>query len=108
AWTLKRNNAVLRSQAIPTLQPLAALLLALFCGVAQAAPQPISSLPLEAQGQNRWRLPAGEYTGRFIIDQPMELHCEPGAVLQAGGEGNGLLIEASDVTVDGCTLLDWG
>ncbi|WP_222910794.1 nitrous oxide reductase family maturation protein NosD [Pseudomonas sp. DNDY-54] len=99
---------MLRSQAIPTLQPLAALLLALFCGVAQAAPQPISSLPLEAQGQNRWRLPAGEYTGRFIIDQPMELHCEPGAVLQAGGEGNGLLIEASDVTVDGCTLLDWG
>lgn len=99
---------MLRSQAIPTLQPLAALLLALFCGVAQAAPQPISSLPLEAQGQNRWRLPAGEYTGQFIIDQPMGLHCEPGAVLQAGGEGNGLLIEASDVTVDGCTLLDWG
>lgn len=99
---------MLRSQAIPTLQPLAALLLALFCGVAQAAPQPISSLPLEAQGQNRWRLPAGEYTGRFIVDQPMELHCEPGAVLQAGGEGNSLLIEASDVTVDGCTLLDWG
>ena len=38
----------------------------------------------------------------------MALHCEPGAVLQAKGEGNALLIEASDVTVEGCTLRDWG
>ncbi|MGM3389069.1 nitrous oxide reductase family maturation protein NosD [Stutzerimonas stutzeri] len=82
--------------------------LSLFGFAAAAEPQPITSLPIEAQSENRWLLPAGEYTGQFRIDQPMALHCEPGAVLQAKDEGNALLIEASDVTVEGCTLRDWG
>ena len=99
---------MLRAQAIGRLQPLAALLLAFSCGVALAAPQPITRLPLQAEGENRWRLPAGDYPGQFSLDQPMELICDSGAVFQAGGEGNGLLIEASDVTVDGCTVVDWG
>ncbi len=85
-----------------------ALLLLILCGAAQATPQTITALPLQAQGENRWRLPAGEYQGLFSIDQPMHILCEPGAVLQGQGQGNGLLISAPDVTVEGCTLLDWG
>ncbi len=108
AWKLKRNNAVLRSQASRGLQLLAASLLALSGGAALAAPQSITTLPLEPLGDQHWRLPAGEYRGQFSIDEPMQFSCAPGAVLQAQGEGNGLLISAANVSVDGCTLLDWG
>jgi nitrous oxidase accessory protein len=98
---------VLRPQAIVSLYAVALSLL-IFCGAAQAAPQPITSLPLQAEGENRWRLPAGEYRGSFSVDQPMHILCEPGAVLQGLGQGNGLLISAPEVTIEGCTLLDWG
>lgn len=84
------------------------LLLLMLCGAAQAALQPITDLPLQADGDNRWRLPAGEYAGSFSVDVPMHIRCEPGAVLQGQGQGNGLLIRAPDVTLEGCTLLDWG
>ncbi|MFZ3204603.1 MAG: copper-binding protein, partial [Pseudomonas sp.] len=67
------------------------LLLLILGGAAQAAPQPITSLPLQAEGDKRWRLPAGEYQGSFSVDQPMHILCEPGAVLQGQGQGNGLL-----------------
>jgi len=99
---------VLRSQAFSTLRPLAAVLLALFCGAAQAAPQPVTSLPLQADGEHRWRLPAGEYHGSFSIDESLQLRCEPGAIIDAQGEGNALTITAPDVTVESCSLRNWG
>ncbi len=92
----------------PVLQPLALLVLLFLGGVAQAAPQPITALPLQAEGDHHWRLPAGEYAGQFHIDQPLQLRCEPGAIIRAQGAGNALTINAPDVTVEGCTLLDWG
>ncbi|UIP88532.1 nitrous oxide reductase family maturation protein NosD [Pseudomonas phenolilytica] len=90
------------------LSPWALCIFLVFGGVAQAAPQSITALPLQAEGEKLWRLPAGEYAGQFRIDQPMHLRCEPGAVIRAQGEGNALNIGAPDVTVEGCTLLDWG
>ena len=98
---------MLKLQAIALLRA-SALLLLIFCAAAQAATQPITNLPLQAEGDNRWRLPAGEYQGSFSVDQPMHIRCEPGAIFQAQGQGNGLLISAPDVTIEGCTLLDWG
>ena len=77
-------------------------------GVAQAAPLPITTLPLQADGENRWRLPAGEYQGQFTIEQTMQLRCEPGAVIQSQGQGSSIVISAPDVVVEGCTLRDWG
>ena len=85
----------------------APILLALLAGLAQAAPQPIRDLPLQAMGEQRWRLPAGEYAGQFRIDESLQLICEPGAVLDAQGQGNVLTIAASDVQVEGCTLRNW-
>ncbi|MGK9065692.1 nitrous oxide reductase family maturation protein NosD [Pseudomonas sp. SA195] len=99
---------MLRSQASPSYSTLAALLPAIFCGAALAAPQSITTLPLEPQGENVWTLPAGDYHGQFIIDQPMTLTCASGAVLHGDGEGNGLLVTAEDVRIKGCTLVDWG
>lgn len=95
---------MLRSQAVH--RGLYALL---FCaGTALAGPQPISDLPLTAEGDNRWTLPAGEYIGNFRIDQPLHLRCEPGAVLSAAGQGNALSISVHDVVVEGCAFRDWG
>ncbi|WP_256666359.1 MULTISPECIES: nitrous oxide reductase family maturation protein NosD [unclassified Pseudomonas] len=84
------------------------LVLLVLCTSAQALVLPITDLPLQTDGAQHWRLPAGQYQGSFSIDQPMQLTCEPGATFQGQGQGNGLLINAPDVTVQGCTFLDWG
>lgn len=97
-----------RPQPIASFFPSALWLLLTFCGATLAAPQPITVLPLQAEGDQRWLLPAGEYRGSFSIDQPMHLRCAPGAVLQGQGQGNSITVSAPDVTVEGCTLLDWG
>ena len=99
---------MLRSQAMNKLQLPAALLLALLSGVAQAAPQPITALPLKADGEHRWLLPAGEYSGSFGVDESMQIRCESGAVIDAQGEGNALTITAPEVRIEGCTLRNWG
>ncbi|HTO17932.1 MAG TPA: nitrous oxide reductase family maturation protein NosD [Pseudomonas sp.] len=95
---------MLRSQAVH-----GALCALLFCaGSALANPRPLTDLPLRAEGDNRWILPAGEHVGNFRIDQPLQLRCEPGAVLSSAGQGNVLTITASDVRIENCTLRDWG
>ncbi|OOG11213.1 nitrous oxide reductase family maturation protein NosD [Pseudomonas sp. C9] len=85
-----------------------ALLLLLMSGSALAAVQPVTTLPLRVDAEQRWHLPAGEYRGTFSVDQPMQIVCEPGAVFQAQGQGNGIIISAPDVVIEGCTFLDWG
>lgn len=102
-WT--KVSAVIR---YPKFLPQACTALLLGAGPAMAQVQPIADLPLQAQGENRWLLPAGEYHGQFVIDQPMQLRCAPGAVLRADGQGSALIIEASDSSVEGCAILDWG
>ena len=98
---------MLRFQVTHPLPLLALSILLSLPGVALAEPQPITSLPLE-QGENRWTLPAGEYTGQFFIDQPLTLHCAPGAVIDAQGQGNVLTLRAPNVNIDGCELRNWG
>jgi nitrous oxidase accessory protein len=99
---------VLDSAAKAFLRHLAPLALLVFFGVAQAAPQSIHQLPLQAMADNTWRLPAGDYLGSFRVDQAMHIRCEPGAVIRAQGEGNVLTIGAPGVSIEGCTLRDWG
>ncbi len=45
------------------------------------------------------RLRAGRYPGPLVIDRPMTVVGEPGAVLDGGGRGSVLLVAAPDVTV---------
>lgn len=85
-----------------------ALALLLMSGGALAAVQPITTLPLRVDAEQRWHLPAGEYVGSFSVDQPMQILCEPGAVFQAQGQGNGVIVSAPDVRIEGCTFVDWG
>lgn len=86
----------------------AACALLYFSGVAQAAPQNITELPLSADSDSQWSLPAGEYQGQFLIDQPIHLRCAEGAVLSGQGSGHLIEIKAPDVTLENCTLQNWG
>jgi len=99
---------VLGFQATRTLQPLALLTLMISSGAALAEPQPITALPLQAEGENRWTLAAGEYSGQFLIDQPLTLACVPGAVIRGENQGNVLTVRAPDVTIEGCELRESG
>ncbi|MEH6387358.1 nitrous oxide reductase family maturation protein NosD [Pseudomonas profundi] len=94
------------ARVVTRLSALCALLY--FSGVAQAAPQSITDLPLSADSDNRWSLPAGEYQGQFLIDQPIHLRCEDGAILNGQGTGHVVEIKTPDVTLENCTLSDWG
>ncbi|WP_205341258.1 nitrous oxide reductase family maturation protein NosD [Denitrificimonas caeni] len=80
----------------------------------QAAPdadlklQSITQLPLEKVSEQHWRLPAGDYVGHFVMDQPMILECAKDAYLRADGLGNALNIRAADVTIKNCDISEWG
>ena len=80
----------------------------------QAAPgadlklQSITELPLERISAQHWRLPAGDYSGHFVIDQTMTIECAKGAYLRANGFGNALNIRAPDVTLKNCDISEWG
>ena len=94
-------------QASRRLGPLALAAL-MMAGGALAQPRPITALPLQAGDENRWTLPAGDYSGQFLIDQPMTLVCAPGAVIHGENRGNVLTVRAPGVTIEGCRLRESG
>lgn len=87
---------------------VAGLLLLGFSCTVQSAPKAITELPLQSNGDNRWLLPAGEYSGQFYISAPMHLRCEDGVVFLAQGRGNALTVQAPAVTIENCGVRDWG
>lgn len=87
-------------------RPSLALLLLIAAG-AQAQPQAIDQLPLQGDGEIR-TLPAGTYSGNFTIDQPLRLRCAPGAVIDGQGAGSTLHVRVAGVTIENCTLRNWG
>ncbi|MHB9800574.1 nitrous oxide reductase family maturation protein NosD [Pseudomonas sp. MT3] len=94
---------------LPTRPSLALLLwpLLFFAAGVQAQLQSIEQLPLQADGDIR-TLPAGNYTGNFTIDQPLHLRCAPGALIDGQGQGSTLHVRVPGVTIEGCTLRNWG
>ena len=75
---------------------------------ADATLQSVTTLPLQQVSENHWRLPAGRHVGNFVMDVPIHLECEEGAVLHADGKKNALNLRAPDVTIENCRLEDWG
>ncbi|CAD5107155.1 nitrous oxide reductase family maturation protein NosD [Zestomonas carbonaria] len=86
----------------------ACLALLLLAGSALAAPQPIDDLPLRAAGEGLWTLAAGTYAGRFLINRPLHLRCEAGAMFDGQGRGSTLVIRSAGVTLEGCRVRNWG
>jgi len=104
----EKDSTVIAPQAIKHIRRQAPWMLLLLAGAVLADPRPITELPLEPAGDGQWLLPAGEYAGQFVIDQPMHLRCEAGATLDAQGQGSLVTIGAPGVTVEGCDLRNWG
>lgn len=49
-------------------------------------------------------LKAGRWTGPLLIDKPLALRGEPGAVVDGQGQGHAIEVTAEDVTVSGLTI----
>lgn len=91
----------------PSRPGLALLLLLATSAQAQPQPQAIDQLPLQLDGDIR-TLPAGTYHGSFAIDHPLHLRCEPGALIDGQGKGSTLHVRVPGVTIENCTLRNWG
>lgn len=94
-----RANAMHRAACLAVLMVLGPF--------AHAQIQPIDALPLQPDGDVHI-LPAGVHTGTFRIDQAMHLRCAEGAILDAQGEGHGLIVGVPGVRVEGCEVRNWG
>lgn len=68
----------------------------------------LQPLVANAAGGDLILLPEGRYPGPLVVDRELELRGEDGAVIDAGGSGNALLIDAPGVVVDGVTIKNWG
>ncbi|NMP31644.1 nitrous oxide reductase family maturation protein NosD [Thalassotalea sp. M1531] len=53
-------------------------------------------------------IPDGQYSGNLLIDKPLTLSGSKQVTLDAQGKGNGILITASNVTLDGFRVVNWG
>ncbi|WP_102798858.1 nitrous oxide reductase family maturation protein NosD [Bowmanella denitrificans] len=81
-----------------------ALLWPLNCAAVSEVQELNQVLPVKETASGQWRLAPGHYQGNFRISSAMVLYCEPGAVLDGGGQGTVLSIDAPDVQVHGCEL----
>lgn len=54
------------------------------------------------------KLSPGRYLGNFVINKPVTLVGQPGAVIDAGGQGHAILLQASDITLEHLKIVNWG
>lgn len=94
-----------------------AMAAALACVVVSAAPdfsgEAPASLDLRAELRTvpdgaTVRVPPGVHQGPLILDRPVTLIGEPGAVIDGGGRGDVIRIEAPDVTIRGLEIRNTG
>ena len=50
----------------------------------------------------------GVYRGNFIIDKPLTINCSKNVELNGNKQKDTLRIIASDVTIQGCNIINWG
>ncbi|WP_111414462.1 nitrous oxide reductase family maturation protein NosD [Billgrantia lactosivorans] len=75
----------------------------------QASPgESLQPLVERASDGDRLLLPAGRYPGPLTLDRSLSVVAEPGAVIDAGGSGHGVIVAAPDSVIDGLTVEDWG
>lgn len=62
----------------------------------------------QAEAGSTIELQAGLYSGHFVIDKRLHLAAQPGAVIDAQGQGTAVKIMAAGVVVSGLTVRNWG
>lgn len=70
--------------------------------------EPLQPLLDRAAAGDEIHLPAGRYLGGVVIETPLQLVGEPGAIIDAGGHGHAIRIKASDVVVQSLNIVNWG
>ncbi len=75
---------------------------------ADATLESVTNLPLKPVSETHWRLPAGRYEGNYVLDVPIRLECEEGAVFAGTGKKNTFNIRAADATLENCRVENWG
>jgi nitrous oxidase accessory protein len=61
-----------------------------------------------AQSGDHIVLTQGLYQGNFIIDKPIEISGQQGAIIDANGQGHALEIKANNVTIHDLKIQNWG
>lgn len=107
AWTRSLRIRELALRSLLQLIGLCAVLIA--SSATKALPAALSSDRLAARiaaaaPGATIRVPAGIYPGPLVIDKPLTLLGEPGAIIDGGGRGTVVLIKASHVTFSGFTV----
>lgn len=92
---------------VPKVARLLAMMLCLFASPALLA-QTLHARVAEAPAGAVVTVAAGVHHVHLVIDRPLTLRGEPGAVLDGDGHGNVIRIAASHVTVSGLTVRDSG
>lgn len=101
------------SRVVPRLI-LAAWLLAWLPGGVLAAEwtatpgEPLQPLIEKASDGDHLTLPEGRYPGPLTIDRTLTLEGEPGAVIDGGGNGHAVVLEAPDTVLEHLTIENWG
>ncbi|WP_431313656.1 nitrous oxide reductase family maturation protein NosD [Thalassotalea insulae] len=54
------------------------------------------------------RLAPGRYSGNFVIKHSITLLGQPGVIIDAQGQGHGLLLQASDIHIKNLNIINWG
>ena len=62
----------------------------------------------QASDGDRLMLPEGRYPGSLTIDRSLTLQGKPGAVIDAGGIGHAMVLEAPDIVIQDLTIENWG
>lgn len=70
--------------------------------------EPLQPLIERAERGDRLLLPAGRYSGPLVIDRTLTLSGATGAVIDAGGEGHAVVLDAPDIVIEGVTIENWG
>lgn len=68
----------------------------------------LQPLVANAAGGDLIILPKGRYSGPLVLDKTLTLRGQNGALIDAGGEGHGVVIKAPDSVIDGVTVKNWG
>jgi nitrous oxidase accessory protein len=61
-----------------------------------------------ARSGDELRLEKGVYKGHFIIDKTLHLNCLDGAELDGNHQSNTLTVNAENVTIENCNIINWG
>lgn len=54
------------------------------------------------------KLSAGRYVGNFVMNHQLTLSGEEGAIIDADGQGNALLLKNSNITIENLVIENWG